>query len=477
MLGRDAGPVVGHRDRHAAARRAAPAARSRCRAARSEARWPRDSEAPVRADRDRRGPFRRPARSIVRIVTPASRAGPFVARAHALEELCDGDGFDASALPPPPSSRARSSRSPMMRSSRRVSSATMPRYRARVVFVELHLRHRQRFEIAAHGRDRRRQLVRDVGEQLTAGAVRRGERLGAGREVVGHGVERRGDGGDFVAALRRRASRQIAGAESSRRILDGAQPSARGPEDEHGRQQRADHQRAERHQAPASARSARAESRTVREAGRRRRRTACSLTMMGAGRTGRKPAPRPRPPAGAESPARPQRSNGGRRSDGRDGSASPRREDRRAPIARSARCGDALAPWPAGPRAPAQPPLLNSRPSASSTKSGCASRPYCSRRNSRRSAPGRVRTPETDPARRCARSDPAAAPGSVGPDREATQMNSSAWTTSMAARQSDESDGDPPVEAAIPTRRSWYRRYRASVPERFTSRNFHTHRA
>ena len=42
----------------------------------------------------------------------------------------------------------------------------------------------QRLEIAAHRRHRRRQLVRDVGEQLPAHAVRRGQRLGARGEIV-----------------------------------------------------------------------------------------------------------------------------------------------------------------------------------------------------------------------------------------------------------------------------------------------------
>ena len=114
--------------------------------------------------------------------------------------------------------------------------------------VQRQLRHRQRFEIAAHRGDRRRELVRDVGEQLTANAVGCGERLGARGEVAGHRVEGAGDGGDLVAAAIGRARGQVAGAETARRGLERAQPSPGRAEDHRRGQHGADDQHAGRDQ-------------------------------------------------------------------------------------------------------------------------------------------------------------------------------------------------------------------------------------
>ena len=157
----------------------------------------------LRARLDRR--LHRDARRLARALVPRARRDR-TARRPAPARSC--------SAPPPPSSRARSSRSPMMRSSRLRLVADDRQIARPRRLVQRQLRHRQRLEVAAHRGHRRRQLVRDVGEQLAADAVGGGQRVGARREVVGHRVERARDRGDFVAAAIGRARRQVAGAET-----------------------------------------------------------------------------------------------------------------------------------------------------------------------------------------------------------------------------------------------------------------------
>ena len=105
--------------------------------------------------------------------------------------------------------------------------------------VEPELGHRERFKVAAHRRHRCRQLVRDVGQQLPPRAIRRGQRVGARRQIVGHRVERRRHRRHFVAAANGRAGRQITGAQAARRVFDRAQAPARRPENQQRRDERA----------------------------------------------------------------------------------------------------------------------------------------------------------------------------------------------------------------------------------------------
>ena len=78
----------------------------------------------------------------------------------------------------------------MIRSRRCVSSLTMPQVALARRRIELQLRHRERFDVAAHRRQRRHQFVRHVREQLTARLIGGFERARAARQLVGHLVER-----------------------------------------------------------------------------------------------------------------------------------------------------------------------------------------------------------------------------------------------------------------------------------------------
>ena len=110
------------------------------------------------------------------------------------------------SVPPPPSSRARSRRSPISASSFCVSSPMMPRYLLPRLAVERDLRHRQRFRVAANRGERRHELVRHVRQELTACAIGCRQRCRARAEIVGHPVERVRERADLVAsALRPRA--------------------------------------------------------------------------------------------------------------------------------------------------------------------------------------------------------------------------------------------------------------------------------
>ena len=82
----------------------------------------------------------------------------------------------AAAFEPAPDRADRRS----MRSSRCVSSSMMREIALARRGVELELVHRQRLDVAAHRGERRHQLVRDVGQQLPARAIRCLERLARG---------------------------------------------------------------------------------------------------------------------------------------------------------------------------------------------------------------------------------------------------------------------------------------------------------
>ena len=102
--------------------------------------------------------------------------------------------------------------------------------------VERDLGHGQRFEISTHRRHRRRQLVGDVGEQLTPRAVGRRQGIGAAAEVAGHRVEGGGDGRDLVAAAIGSPRRQVARSESARGLFEVPQAAPRRAENDHRRE-------------------------------------------------------------------------------------------------------------------------------------------------------------------------------------------------------------------------------------------------
>ena len=244
--------------------------------------------------------------------------------------------------------------------------------------VQRQLRHRQRFEIAAHRGDRRRQLVRHVGEQLAAHAVGRGERLGARGEVVGHRVERAGDRGDLVAAAIGRARRQsrrrrdCRAAASSARSRRRAGPKiitdvSTAPSDQHARRDQREHRRE-----AAEQKSERRLRRHDDDAGQP------PLTTIGAGRTKRgcRVAFERRQAIGAIDPVGGS-ARGRSRSDGRSGSL-----ERARPADGEARGSPSRRAGAAGAHARHRDqrlgndwlPLVITRPSASITKNGCV---YC----------------------------------------------------------------------------------------------------
>ena len=94
------------------------------------------------------------------------------------------------------------------------------------------LRQRQRLGIAANRGERRHQLMRDIGEQLTPRPIGFEQLRLARRQIRGHAVEGIGDGGHFISAGRRGTRREVAFAKPVGRVLQGAQPRLRGPEDD-----------------------------------------------------------------------------------------------------------------------------------------------------------------------------------------------------------------------------------------------------
>jgi hypothetical protein len=73
-------------------------------------------------------------------------------------------------------------------------------------------------------------------------------RLRPAGQVVRHGVERRRDGGHFIAAAIRRAGGEIAAPEAPGRVLERTQPAPRRSKDHDRRQQRSRHQNAGSHE-------------------------------------------------------------------------------------------------------------------------------------------------------------------------------------------------------------------------------------
>ena len=326
----------------------------------------------------------------------------------------------------------------MMRSSRAVSSPMIAEIaRARGV-VELELRHRERFEIAAHRRHRRRQLVRDVGQQLPPRAIRRGQRLGARREIVGHRVERRGHRRDFVAAAHGRAGREIAARPAGAPRLRPPRSRRRAGPKISTAASSAPTTSAPRRRAPASAHSARSRNPNGARGGTTTTPASSPPTMIGAGRrAGRRPDPGPIAGRASEAPCR--------------GPPGVRRLNRsRMPGATAALRAARRAARDRSGFGMTAPGSCRSRVHRRAARRTAARRARTRRRCSRRDrAPGRARAP------RRARRDGLREAfggwlGSVGPERDTTQTNSIACTTSSAARHSDEADRDAPVEAAVP---------------------------
>ena len=199
---------------------------------------------------------------------------------------------------PPASNLARSSRSPTIRSMRLrllADDAEIARSRR---LVEGEVGHGQRLDVAADRRERRRQLVRDVREQLPPRAVGGLELGGPPGQVVRHPVEGERHGGDLVAAGRRRTRVAFPAAEAPRGVLEAAQPAVRRAEDQERRQhtsaadqdeRQSAHERPElaEHHAPAAGGAAR----------RPNRRVPLHRTDAGNRRTGRAKIRRARRPA------------------------------------------------------------------------------------------------------------------------------------------------------------------------------------
>ena len=129
---------------------------------------------------------------------------------------------------PPASKRARSSRSLTSRSMRSPSSWITLTARCPSFDGGMNCGSAERLGVAANRRQRRHQLVRDVGEQLTPRAVGLDELRLPRRKIGGHAIERVGDRRHFVAADCRRAGGEIALAKPPRRLLD-ARSTAPGP--------------------------------------------------------------------------------------------------------------------------------------------------------------------------------------------------------------------------------------------------------
>ena len=123
--------------------------------------------------------------------------------------------------------------------------------------VELQLRHAQRFDVAADRGQRRHQLVRHVREQLAAHPIRFGQRRRAGLQVRGHGVERRRQRADFVAAGLVGAHVGASFAERAGRVLQVAQAAMGRPEDHQRHERRADAEQTRFPSRSASGRSSR----------------------------------------------------------------------------------------------------------------------------------------------------------------------------------------------------------------------------
>ena len=112
------------------------------------------------------------------------------------------------------------------------------------LLVDREVGHAERLDVAANRRQRRHQLVRDVGQELAAGAIGLRERRRAAVEVGGHAIERARERADLVAAGLGRPHVGVPVAERARRLLERAEPLVGGAEDEQRRQRRANSQAA-----------------------------------------------------------------------------------------------------------------------------------------------------------------------------------------------------------------------------------------
>ena len=167
---------------------------------------------------------------------------------HAVEELCDRDALDRQRPAAPLEPREIQQVADDAFQPRRLVADDGEVARPRRL-VERELRHRERLEVPAHRRHRRRQLVRHVGEQLPPHPIRGRQRFRAGREVVGHRVERARHRRDLVAAAVGCSRGEIAGAEVACRRLQSPQAPARGAKNHDRREKRAHDEHAAGHHA------------------------------------------------------------------------------------------------------------------------------------------------------------------------------------------------------------------------------------
>ena len=162
-----------------------------------------------------------------------------VAFGDAVEQPRDGhvDGLDPT---PPPSSRARSSKSPMMRfQAQRLFGDDANVAFARGLVAD-DARHGEGFEVPANGGERRHQLVRDVGQQLAPhaiGPLQLAEPASSSAAIRLNADDKRGD---LVAAAFRRASRGVAGAQRRGGPFERAEAPPGGRQHEEHHAERAD---------------------------------------------------------------------------------------------------------------------------------------------------------------------------------------------------------------------------------------------
>ena len=146
---------------------------------------------------------------------------------------------------PPPSSRARSSRSPTIRLQPFRLAADDLHVAIPCRGVGHGIRNRQRLQVSADRGQRRHQLVRHVGEELPPETVGLFEIADPRVQVGRHAVERVGERRHFVAARLGRRWRRRARSERLRGQLQRAQASPRRAEDEQRHPEGAGHEQPE----------------------------------------------------------------------------------------------------------------------------------------------------------------------------------------------------------------------------------------
>ncbi len=163
---------------------------------------------------------------------------------HAPEQIVDGDRASfhllAAALEPCQVEQITDDGFQLVRLLVRNAQISMPR-----LIVQRDAGHRQCLEIAADRGQRRHQFMRNVGEQLTTGAIGCRQGLGPGMEVVGHPVERARELGHLVAARFTGAHVGASLAKRARGLLETTEPLVRGAEDQECGSDDPDHQQAE----------------------------------------------------------------------------------------------------------------------------------------------------------------------------------------------------------------------------------------